>query len=193
MTRIEKLESDIRALYDAKNPQRDEWADWLAKDHVFIVADYSEHLSERFGANREYSKAAAMLHDIADAVMSRFDEKHEEESLSIARELLQKNGFDEQEIQLIIDDAVKYHSCRNGKVPQSLEGKVLATADSLAHLKSDFYAIAKTIKQKNHTPKQISEWALKKLERDYYNKIQFDEIRVEVKSDYERLKDQFTI
>ena len=117
MTRIEKLESDIRALYDAKNPQRDEWADWLAMDHVFIVADYSEHLSERFGANREYSKAAAMLHDIADAVMSRFDEKHEEESLSIARELLQKNGFDEQEIQLIIDDAVKYHNCRNGKVP----------------------------------------------------------------------------
>jgi putative nucleotidyltransferase with HDIG domain len=192
MTRIENLEAKVRKLYEAKDPNRADWADWLYDQHVFIVADNAESLAERFGANKEYARAAAMLHDIADAKMSRFDESHEDESLAISRHLLQESEYTPDEIALIVDDAIKFHSCHDGNIPHSLEGKVLATADSLAHLTTNFYETAATALKDEKTPEQIQQWVLKKLDRDFYNKVLFDEIKAEVQPHYERLKAQYT-
>lgn len=188
MNRVQLLESKVRALYDAKDPNRADWADWLVAEHVFVVADKAAALAEKYGANQEYSRAAAMLHDIADAKMSRFDESHEEQSLEIARQLLKDSDYTPEEISLIVDDAIKYHSCHDGKTPKSLEGKVLATADSLAHLTSNFYDIAEEKMLNDSSPENFRAWATKKLDRDYYNKILFDEIKQNVQADYERLK-----
>ena len=53
---------------------------------MFVVADYAKELNERFKGRDNLAEAAALLHDIADAVMSRFDEGHEEKSLELARQ-----------------------------------------------------------------------------------------------------------
>ena len=139
MTRIRNLEAVVRALYRAKDPGRADWADWLFEDHVFVVADLAEVIAERFDANKEYARAAAVLHDIADAKMSRFDKKHALESMTMARHLLLVNKFNPKEVEVIVDDAIKHHSCRNGNVPRSPEEKIFATADAVAHLTTDFY------------------------------------------------------
>jgi len=188
MVRIDDLENTVRELYTSKNPNRADWADWLYREHVFTVVDYAGVLAQRFNANVEYARAGAMLHDIADAMMSRFAEGHEEESLSIARRLLEECGYTTEEIALIVDDAIKYHSCHDGNVPNSLEGKVLAAADSLAHLKTNFYELASSALKDEMSPEQLKDWVLKKLNRDFNNKILFDEIKREVQPDYERLK-----
>lgn len=133
-----------------------------------------------------------MLHDIADAVMSRFDPKHEEESFVIARRLLREVGFNDEEIRLIVDDAIKLHSCFDGIAPSSLEGQVMATADALVHLKTDFYTFGLEDMRKQKTNEQIKAWALKKIDRDYHDKIRFDEVKEEVSNEYERLKTFFT-
>lgn len=62
--------------------------------------------------------------------MSRFADNHEEASLTMARELMQRAGFDETEIRLTVDDAIRLHGCHEGRIPASIEGKVLATADA---------------------------------------------------------------
>lgn len=192
MTRIETLENTVRELYAAKDPNRAAWADWLAENHVFVVADHATTLAERFGADKELARAAAMLHDIADAKMSRFTDSHAEVSLEIARDLLQQTGFNEDEIKLIVDDAIRYHSCHDGEAPQSLEGKVLAAADSIAHLASDFYVFAVWIFSKDgKSIEQIKEMVQKKLDRDFHNKILFDEIKNEYRTNYEILKQLF--
>jgi uncharacterized protein len=192
MTRIENLEGKIRQLYESKNPNRADWADWLYDKHVFIVTENAEMLAERYGANKEYSKAAAMLHDIADATMSRFDESHERTSLDISRHLLEESEYTIKEITLIVDDAIKYHSCHDGNIPSSLEGKVLATADSLAHLTTNFYELAATALKGEKTSEQISGWVLNKLDRDFLNKVLFEDVRDEVRPFYERLKSQYS-
>ena len=191
MDRIRRLEHDVRALYDAKNPDREHWADWLAAHHVFVVADFASELAGRFGADEDLARAAAMLHDIADVHMSRFDPSHEETSLDIARELLAQNGYTKDEIALIVDDAIKWHSCHDGKMPHSLEGKILSTADALAHLTTDFYLYALHA-HADQSLEDAKTWTLKKLERDYHSKIQFEEIRQETKPDYEAIKRIFT-
>ena len=139
VSRITLLENSVRQLYEAKHPARTDWADWLYQHHVFVVANYADQLAKQYGADRELVIAASILHDIADAVMSRFHENHAVESLAMARALLQESRFSNKEIFIIVDDAIAKHSCHDGDQPISLEGKVLATADAMAHLTTDFY------------------------------------------------------
>jgi HD superfamily phosphodiesterase len=81
--RLKNLEREVRKLYEAENANRDEWGDWLYQNHVFWVANRARELAGKYGANEELSYAAAILHDISDAVMSRFDMAAEAESLRI--------------------------------------------------------------------------------------------------------------
>lgn len=189
MTRLESLEQEIRRLYKEKNPARADWADWLYENHVFVVGDHAKQLAERFNVDSELCQAAAMLHDIADSFMSRFDEEHENESLRMARKLLTKTDYTEEEIKIIVDDACTLHSCRDGDpLPQTDVGRILATADALAHIVDDkFYSFFKEHFEKEGRPNNV-EVSLKKLDRDYHSKILFDEIKEEQKDNYEKLK-----
>lgn len=193
MTRIETLKLKIDALYSDKNTSRAKaWADYLFESHVYKVADTARELAERFGANAELAQAAAMLHDVADAVMPRENKRHEAESIMIARSFLRAAAFTEEEIEIIVDDAIKNHSCRDGNAPQTLEGKVMATADALVHLQTDFYDFAlRTFTANGETSADISNWGLEKTDRDFNAKIFFPEVQEEVRPDYERLRRQF--
>lgn len=189
MSRIEKLRKKVEELYRVKNAARVEWADWMWEGHVMIVADYTEKLSERYGANPDLAVAGALLHDIADTVMGRDDPRHEAESEWIAQELLKEYGFTEEEIGIVVDDAIRFHGCHDDEKPQSLEGKILATADALAHLKTNFYDYGiQAMEERGESPEEIKRWIAEKIERDFYKKIAFEEVREEVKADYGRIK-----
>jgi len=194
MARLDDLTTLVRESYNAKNPTRADWADWLAENHVFVVADKAQLLAQRFGANAELVQAAAMLHDIADIKISRFDDRHESISLELARDFLHRTGFLPEEADLIVDDAIRYHSCHDGNVPQSLEGKVLATADALAHIQTNFYVYgAWAMGKEGVSLNDLKKWALKKLDRDFNDKILFPEVREECRADYEHLKFMFSL
>lgn len=186
--RLKRLKGSIDQLYLAKHPERGDWADWLYADHIFVVAEYAGELAARYGAKKDLAMAAGMLHDIADAVMSRFDSRHEAESVKIARQFLGESGFSDEEIRIVVDDAIRFHSCHDEAIPSSPEGKVMATADALAHLKTDFYPHAVELRKQRMSMDEIRAWALPKIERDFQAKIRFDEVREAVRPDYERLK-----
>jgi len=193
MERLQKLEAKAKDLYERKDPARDEWADWLADNHVFVVADFATELAKKHGANEELARAAALLHDIADVKMKRKDEEHEAESLTIARDLMQEVGYNGDEIKLVVDDAIRYHSCHGDERPESVEGKILSTADSMAHLKTNFYIYAAWAFGYDHRPlEEVKAWTLKKIERDINNKMFFDDVRQELVPDYERIKELFS-
>lgn len=193
MERLKKLEEKVKSLYQQKDPNRDEWADWLADNHVFVVADYATELARKHDADEELARAAALLHDIADVRMERKNEKHEEESLKLARDLMQEAGYSDDEIKLVVDDAIRFHSCHGDERPDSVEGKILSTADSMAHLKTDFYIYATWAFGYDHRAlEEVKAWVLKKIERDLNNKTFFDDVRQELVPDYERIKELFS-
>jgi putative nucleotidyltransferase with HDIG domain len=193
MKHLQKLEAKVKALYQQKDPGRDGWADWLADNHVFVVADYATELAQKYGANPELARAGALLHDIADIKMERKNEQHEAESLKIARNLMQEAGYEEDEIKLVVDDAIRYHSCHGDERPESIEGQILSTADSMAHLKTDFYIYATWAFGYDHrTLEVVKIWALKKIERDINNKMFFNDVRSDLLPDYARIKELFS-
>lgn len=193
MARLDDLWHKVESLYNEKQGGRSDWADWLYPNHVVIVTNNAKAVAEREGANVELSQVAALLHDIADYKMERDNPEHETESLKIARELMKKSGYTDEEVALVVDDAIRYHSCHGNERPKSKEGLVLATADSLAHLQTDFYVYATWAKGGESEPlEDVKEWALKKIERDLNNKISFDDVREEVRPDYEMIKKLFS-
>lgn len=185
--RLDRLTSRVTALYDEERPGRADWADWLSKNHIGPVSEAAARVARRMGANAELAAAGGLLHDIADSVMSRFDSAHEETSLQLARDIMRECGYTEDEIGTVVDDGIRLHSCRDGMQPTTLVGKCIASGDALAHLQTDFYDFAKLKMEKEGRPIDIvKKWAVSKLHRDYHDKLCFDELKPEVRSDFER-------
>ncbi len=192
MTRLENLRNEVEEQYRSKLETRDEWADWLFDNHVLKVAEIAKDLAGRYGADAELSQAAALLHDIADYRMSRSNSQHETESLNIARQLLKEFNYEDKDIGIVVDDAIRFHSCKNGERPKTTEGLILAAADSVAHLKTDFYIYAVHAMANRQSLADTKAWVLDKIERDLNDKITFEDLRKEVRPDYEALKTIFS-
>lgn len=189
--RLVKLESKVRDLYMSAEPGRAaEWADWLFANHVFVVADYAEKVALQKGFDAELARCAGFLHDIADIKMDRGSE-HERASMDIARQLMQEFGYSDEEISIVVDDALKFHSCHGDERPKTDIGKTLSTADSLAHLTTDFYLFAVYMFNKKMDFESTKNWAREKIDRDYKVKVAFDDIREQYTQDYTILKTLF--
>lgn len=192
MARIDVLSQKVRDLYEQRLETRADWADWMYANHVFVVTENAKSLAEKYQANSELSQVAAMLHDIADYKIKRKDPDHESESLAVAKQLMIDCDYHEAEIELVIDDAIRLHSCYGDDRPKSQEGLILATADALAHLQTGFYLFALHSLAGEHSLEEIKDWTLKKIDRDFYNKISFEEERDLARPDYEIIKNLFS-
>ncbi len=188
MQKLAALKQNVEALYTSGNPNADVWIDWSYPNHVLVVADLTQKIATTHGANTELAVAGALLHDIADAIMDRAESNHEAESIKLAKDLLQKSGFDAQDISFVVDEVIKPHSCKE-LMPTTLEGKVMATADGAAHFLTDFYPL---FCWRHYGPKDdyqaFKDWMRAKMEKDFTRKLFFDEIKQEVLPRYEALK-----
>lgn len=191
MVNIQKLELLVKQQYEKADPNRDRWSDWMYQNHVLDVADYAEKLAVRFNASPDLCRAAALLHDIADSEMPREDPLNHEKSIRKAKKLLEESDFSESESEDILSDALPFHSCHGDERPKTLVGKVLATADALSHLNSNFYEYFADVLSGERSEEESRRSARIRLDRDFKNKIAFDEIRKEVKEKYEDLLIQY--
>lgn len=182
LTSVEEIVTQVYKTSDL------DWAHWIWSAHVPVVAHNAQKLCQRFGGKPEFAVAGAWLHDIGDTKVSRFADDHEETSDVISRDILTEAGYSKEDIAMIIKEVIAPHSC-DEIMPTSLEGKILATADALAHLQTDFYLQVcwKHIPE-GKTYEEFLTWVQAKLDRDYYKKIFFPEIQEEVKIRYEALK-----
>jgi hypothetical protein len=192
MQPLPTLREKVAALYNAGNPAADPCVDWGYTNHVLWVANKTAQLAEREGARTDLAVAGALLHDIADAVMTRKNPAHEEKSRALAGQLLQESGFSREDTDFIVNEIIGPHSCRE-RMPTTLEGKVMATADGAAHFLTDFYAV---FLWRHYGPRDdypaFREWALKKLEKDITKKFFFADVKADVLPQYEALKRLFS-
>ncbi len=93
--------------------------------HVNRVVKMALFIAEREGADMEVVRKSAELHDIA-----RDKKDHAKESARIAREILRKQGYDEDFIERVVH-CIEAHSFSSNVKPKTLEAKVLSDADKL--------------------------------------------------------------
>lgn len=195
MKKIAIVKQKVEKLYLKKNSKADPWAKWAYSNHVLVVAKNSANLAIRLNASEELSTIGALLHDIADTEMPRSNPKHEKVSFNISSQILKGAQYSDLEIETILNEIIAPHSCNDIK-PSTIEGKILATSDAMAHLQTDFYLYFcwQHWGAKGNL-KEFSEyknWVLKKIEKDFHQKIQFEEIREELEIDYSASKRLFS-
>ena len=190
MNKIELLENLVCDFYEShRETWIPYWTEYLYKNHIFFVANLAKEIATELWVNPEFSQAASLLHDIADAKVDRKDPQHSKLSEEIALELLSKAWFTQDEIVVIVYDIIRYHSCTDWKCPKSLEWQIMTSADAIYHIVSDFFDFATfRMKERWENIDEIKAWWLKKIEKDYFVKIPFENIRERYQSDYERCK-----
>lgn len=194
MDKLDKVIKIVKGLYAKKNPVID-WNEWVFEEHNKIVASWVEDISKKYEFDTESVLAAAYLHDLAYAWTSKNDPDLDEKSESKAREVLKEAAFPEDKITFIVDKIIHGHGMHDGKEPEQLEAKVLATADALAHFTTDFYLVVcwNHYLFENKALEDYKEWVLKKIERDFNNKIFFEEYRKIAKPHYQSIKTLFSL
>lgn len=165
---------------------------WMWRNHTQWVADKAKLLAEEYGADTEKVYCAALLHDLGDSCYERGHERFEAWSKEKSEEILRKADFFATEIAEILE-AIRTHSCRPGNLPATLEGKVLATADGMWHIQTNFFPVICYMNRPETTStfEEWQNWFNGKIERDFGPKIFFDDEKAELEEDYRALKRVF--
>ena len=99
-------------------------------DHTKRVYALSIRIGKDLGADLKTLGAAALLHDIGRPKEAETGISHSVLSGEMSVEILKKVGFDDSEIDTIVD-AIRTHRFSEGIEPNSLEGKILSDVDKL--------------------------------------------------------------
>ena len=150
----------------------------------------TKHSSWLRSIRRTLKKCTVPLyfHDLGDSKYERGDENFDVWSNEEDKEILIKAKFSEDEVREIME-AVRTHGSRPGNPPTTQEGKVLATADGMWHVQTNFFPIICYMNrpQNTHSYEEWQEWFIGKIERDFGPKIFFEDEREEIRKDYEAL------
>ena len=194
MDKLDAVIENVRDLYSKKNPVID-WNEWIFETHIKVLAFWVEDISTKYQFNKENTLAAAYLHDLAYAWTSKSDPQLEEKSESKAGEVLKTAGYSDEETAFIVDKIIHGHGMKEGKEPDNIEAKVLATADALAHFTTDFYLVIcwRHYLFENKTLADYKKWVLEKIERDFNNKIFFEEYKQIAAPHYQSIKSLFSL
>lgn len=184
--RLEFIQKEVAALHIQSTNEC--MREWFFEGHVKLVVDYVHKMASDYGANEELTVLGALFHDVARTWGVQDDPDLMEQSLEKAKELMRAHEYSEGEVQQV-QEMILTHSCKE-QMPQSPEGKVLATADALAHLMSDFYFVLPFNGWLTAADdfEGYKRWLLEKIERDFHKKIHFDQHRELARPKYEALK-----
>lgn len=149
--------------------------------HVKPVVEIVKNMACKYSGDFDAVWLAAILHDIARA---HDKQPHDKIGSEMAYDFLRDNRFSAR-ISSSVRAIIITHSCKKYK-PESLEQKILATADALAHFQHPFYLWYHTISPEPF--EKLLVWNLKKINHDFHEKIFFDEERESVRAEYEIMK-----
>lgn len=100
-------------------------------EHVFRVVKLAGKIGRAEGCDMEILLAAAYMHDLGRPHEFRDPSIcHAKKSVELAKPILEKVGFPAGKIPAVLH-AIECHRYSSGKIPGSLEGKILQDADRL--------------------------------------------------------------
>lgn len=161
---------------------------WFYDVHLLAVEKYTNFLLKKLPkANKEVVLLGVWLHDTQRIRGIKGD--HQKIGAEEAGKTMLEYGYSEDVIKKV-QNIILSHSC-NSLMPSTLEGKILATADAMAHYANDFYLNIAVTGKRNLQEYKIS--ALAKLNKDYDEKIFFPFAKKEIKAKHEVLMKLFTM
>ena len=128
--------------------------------HIKYVVDFAVKLAKKYGANQEIVVIAAYLHDIG--LINSSAQDHQPLGVERSRKMLEEMDYKPEFINAVCD-CIGSHSCTTN-IPKILEAKVIASADALSHIMTDWFELK--FKYTKKTPAEYSEWVKSKAAKD---------------------------
>ncbi len=164
---------------------------WFVELHLKVVEKLALELAKKEHADEEVVKLGVWLHDIYYAESEpvsaeKGDDRHDVIGAERARKILTEYACDEKVIRQV-EECVLAHRCRDKK-PDTLEGKVLASADAMSHIENFSLLLFLGFVKDKMTVQEVYNWLSRKIDRDWNEKIFFPEARDMVKDKYEQVQ-----
>ncbi|EKD58279.1 MAG: hypothetical protein ACD_56C00159G0008 [uncultured bacterium] len=167
---IAKIEKEVKQMHlNAEgNPQRKKLLEHFWMHHIIPVVAYSREMADRYGADKDIVHLGALFHDMA---LIEDAEPHDEIGAQKTFDFLIINWAERETAEKVRDIVLK-HRCKL-YMPETLEEKIVATADALAHFFPDFHGSgASLVAREDHAQMRILD--IEKLEREYADKVFFE-------------------
>lgn len=190
MKNFQKIYDDVskQVLAMAENSP----LDWFFKFHQReVIFSAKELLKEYPEADKEIVLISAWLHDLGHFAAKTLDEvdlvkpDHHIAGAKMAEEILKKYNLPKSEIEKI-KKCILCHRGSEPHIPQTIEEKIVACADTLSHFKSIFYLAYFKI-YPNHSLEQFVKNQRGKLERDWRDLSLLPEAQKIAKNRYQML------
>lgn len=138
-------------------------------DHVQAVVELSAELAKKYHADVQLVRLAALLHDIS---LIENQEPHDELSATKAYYFLVSENVPEAMAQQVKNIVLRHRA--KVFVPETLEEKILATADAIAHFLPQFY-LSEALGVAREDFALLKKMDIEKLEKEYELKVFFDD------------------
>jgi predicted hydrolase (HD superfamily) len=163
--------------------------DWFFDKHLLGVEKMARELLKKLPeANEEIVMLGVWLHDLER--IRDIDGEHAKMGAIESEKVLKEYDYNKETIEAV-KKIILTHSCDSDLMPESIEGKILASADALSHFINDFYINIAVLGQRN--TEEFKKYALDKLNRDCNKKIQFDFAKEMIQERYDTIKKFITL
>ncbi|MFA6194329.1 MAG: HD domain-containing protein [Patescibacteria group bacterium] len=161
---------------------------WFYNNHLLAVEKYANFLLKKLPkANSEIVLLGVWLHDAQKVRGTKGD--HQKAGAIEARKIMLEYDYSPDMIKKV-QNIILTHSCGSSR-PDTLEGKILATADAMSHYVNDFYLQIAIRERRSLADFKL--WALEKLNRDFNKKMFFPFAKKEIKERHAILMKLFTM
>lgn len=163
INRSNKFEEQTKGTKDEYN---------LYKEHVQYVYKYAAMIAQQKKADLEIVELSALLHDIAMTNPNLDRSKHNEYGSQIAADLLLKNNYPKEKIEIVVK-CILNHSNKRKEYRTTLEENILVDADAMAHFDcaDSIYSLAHNVIGLNE--EDSIKFVKEKITKDY-NEISSD-------------------
>lgn len=153
--------------------------------HISSVVKYSKLLAKRLGADREIVELAAWLHDYASILKKEWYLDHHIHGTRLAENVLKKFNYPKNKVEKVKHCIFAHRASK--KIPRkTLEAKILASADAMAHFDRVDTLLYLTFVTYKMDLDQGERWVLDKLARSW--KKLLPEGKAIIKEKYQAIK-----
>ena len=135
-------------------------------NHILVVRKFAKLLANKLGADEEICELAALFHDYASLLGKEYVEKHQEHGAKLAKDFLITHGYPEEKAKAVAY-CVSVHRGSTRLEKKTLESKILASADAMAHIDNITSVIHLAYGIHQYDTEEGAKWVLKKLARSW--------------------------
>ena len=152
--------------------------------HIKVVVNNALKLVKIYHADKDVVEIACWLHDIARAKGLKPEDNnfHHIAGAKRAKEILEKLEYDSKLIDKVVACILAHRGSKDDYTPQTIEEKIVANADAMAHFDSFLNLFSEFVSPENFSEgiKLIEA----KIERDWNKKLTLPEAKKLVENKY---------